>query len=47
MQMIVNAEIINKQSNVYELKLAEMNIKIESNRRFKWYSFFSFKTRKN
>jgi len=26
----VSAEIINKQSNVYELKLAEMNIKIKS-----------------
>ena len=28
----INAEIINKQSNVYELKLAEMNLKIESNK---------------
>ena len=27
---VVKAEIINKQSNTYELKLAEMNIKIES-----------------
>ena len=25
---VVKAEIINKQSNIYELKLAEMNIKI-------------------
>ena len=27
---VVKAEIVNKQSNIYELKLAEMNIKIES-----------------
>ena len=27
----VSAEIINKQSNTYELKLAEMNVKIKSN----------------
>ncbi len=27
----VTAEIINKQSNTYELKLAEMSVKIESN----------------
>jgi iron(III) transport system ATP-binding protein len=28
----VTAEIINKQSNTYDLKLAEMNVKIEINK---------------
>ena len=32
---VVKAEIINKQSNKYELKLAEMKIKIESNKDLK------------
>jgi len=32
---VVKAEIINKQSNEYELKLAEMKIKIESNKDLK------------
>ncbi|MDC1045549.1 ABC transporter ATP-binding protein [Candidatus Pelagibacter sp.] len=31
----VSAEIINKQSNTYELKLAEMNVKIENNQDLK------------
>ena len=31
----VSAEIINKQSNTYELKLAEMSVKIESNQDLK------------
>ena len=32
---VVKAEIVNKQSNSYELKLAEMNIKIESDKDLK------------
>jgi len=32
---VVKAEIVNKQSNIYELKLAEMNIKIESDKDLK------------
>ena len=31
---VVNAEITKKQSNVYDLKIAEMNIKIESDKDF-------------
>ena len=31
----VSAEIINKQSNTYELKLAEMSVKIENNQDLK------------
>ena len=32
---VVKAEIVNKQSNTYELKLSEMNIKIESDKDLK------------